>query len=206
MKQIANNGGQIQVVEVPAPELQPGGVLIATSHSLISVGTEASNISAGGGQENLLVKAIRNPHLIRKVVERAASHGVRETVDLVRSRVADEVATGYSCSGRIIEVSPVVTDLRPGDRVACAGAGYANHAEVNFVPRNLVARLPDNVTYEEGAFGTLGAIALQGVRRCRPQLGDRVLVVGLGLLGQLTAQLLKLSGALVIGAGPSGRR
>ena len=172
MKQIANSAGQIQVVEVPAPSLQPGGVLIATSHSLISVGTESINISTEGGKENLLLKAIRNPHLVRKVVERASSHGFRETFNLVRSRISDEVAMGYSCSGRVIEVSPELTDLRPGDRVACAGAGYANHAEYNFVPRNLVTRLPDRVSYEEGAFVTLAAIALQGVRRCGPELGD----------------------------------
>ena len=158
-----------------------------------------ASLGGGGRKENILMRAVKNPHLVKKVIDRAANHGIRETIDLVRSRISDELAIGYSCSGTVIEIGPGVNDLRPGDRVACAGAGFANHAQYNFVPRNLIARLPDNVSHEEGAFATLGAIALQGVRRCDPKLGDRVVVLGLGLLGQLTAQLLRLSGAIVIG-------
>ncbi len=198
MLQVAVAGGQIQVLEVPEPVVRAGGVLVRTSHSLISVGTESAGVGSGG-RENLLVKAIRNPALVRKVADRVTSHGWKSTLELVRSRVSSELATGYSSSGVVIASGEGVADLVPGDRVVCAGAGYANHAAVNFVPRNLVARLPEGVSFEEGAFATLGAIALQGVRRCAPTLGERIVVLGLGLLGQLTVQLLRASGAVVIG-------
>ncbi len=170
-----------------------------TSHSLISAGTESASIGSGGRRENLVLKAVRNPALVKKVVDRVASHGLRSTTELVRTRVSTEMPTGYSCAGVVAEVGEDVTDLQVGDRVACAGAGYANHAAVNVVPRNLVARIPDAVSFEEAAFGTLGAIALQGVRRAAPTLGERVAVLGLGLLGQLTAQMLRAAGAVVIG-------
>lgn len=199
MLQVAVSGGQVHVVEVPEPVLRPGGVLVRTSHSLISVGTESAGLGGSGG-ESLLMKAVRNPALVRKVMDRVSSHGVKSTVDLVRARVSTEQAAGYSCAGVVLEASPEAGDLKAGDRVACCGAGYANHAAVNFVPRNLVAKLPDKVSFEEGAFATLGAIALHGVRRCAPTLGENVVVVGLGLLGQLAAQLLRAAGAVVIGA------
>jgi len=198
--QVAISGGQVAVVDVPEPALRPGGVLVRTSHSLISVGTESASLGGGGGGgENLLVKAIRNPALVRKVMDRVTSHGLKSTLELVRTRVSTEQAAGYSCAGVVLEAAPDVTRFRAGDRVACCGAGFANHAAVNFVPQNLAAKLPDGVSFEEGAFGTLGAIALQGVRRCAPALGESVVVLGLGLLGQLTAQLLRASGAVVIG-------
>jgi predicted dehydrogenase/threonine dehydrogenase-like Zn-dependent dehydrogenase len=197
--QIAISGGKVEVAEVPEPPVRAGGVLVRTSHSLISVGTESAALGGGGGGENLLVKALRNPALVRKVVDRVSSHGVKATAELVRARISTDRAVGYSCAGIVVEVGEGVTRFRAGDRVACCGAGYANHAEVNFVPRNLVAKLPDSVSFEEGAFGTLGAIALQGVRRAAPTLGERVVVLGLGLLGQLTAQILRASGAVAIG-------
>jgi predicted dehydrogenase/threonine dehydrogenase-like Zn-dependent dehydrogenase len=197
--QIAVSGGKVEVVEVPEPPLRPGGVLVRTSHSLISVGTESAALGGGGSGANLLVKAIRNPQLVRKVVDRVSSHGLKATAELVRARISTDRAAGYSSAGVVVEVGDDVSRLRVGDRVACCGAGYANHAEVNFVPQNLVAKLPEAVSFEEGAFGTLGAIALQGVRRCAPALGDRVVVVGLGLLGQLTVQILRASGVVAIG-------
>lgn len=198
MLQVAVSGGQIHVVEVPDPALRPGGALVRTSHSLISVGTESASVG-GGGRESLVVKALRNPALVRKVMDRVSTHGLKSTVELVRTRVSTDQAAGYSCAGVVLEVAPDVSDLAPGDRVACCGAGYANHAAVNFVPRNLIAPLPENVSFEEGAFGTLGAIALHGVRRCAPTLGETVVVLGLGLLGQLTAQILRAAGAVVVG-------
>ena len=198
MFQIAVSGGRVEVVDVPEPPVRGGGLLVRTSHSLISVGTESAALGGGGG-ENLLVKALRNPHLVRKVVDRVSSHGLQATAELVRARISSDRAVGYSSAGVVVEVGEGVSAFRAGDRVACCGAGYANHAEVNFVPQNLVARLPDAVSFEEGAFGTLGAIALQGVRRAAPALGDRVVVLGLGLLGQLTAQILRASGAVTIG-------
>jgi predicted dehydrogenase/threonine dehydrogenase-like Zn-dependent dehydrogenase len=197
--QVAISGGEVRVVEVPEPVVSPGTVRVRTSHSLISAGTESAGIGSGGRPENIVVRAIKNPALVRKVAERVASHGLRTTVELVRRRISTEAPTGYSCAGVVVGVGEGVSDLQPGDRVACAGAGYANHAAVNVVPRNLVARVPEGVSFDEAAFVTLGAIALQGVRRCEPGLGDRVAVLGLGLLGQITAQMLKAAGAVVIG-------
>jgi threonine dehydrogenase-like Zn-dependent dehydrogenase len=199
MLQVAISGGEVRVVEVPEPVVRPGTVLVRTSHSLISAGTEGASIGSGGRRENIVIRAIKNPALVKKVVERVASHGLVSTAELVRTRISTEAPSGYSCSGVVVEVGEGVSDLQPGDRVACAGAGYANHAAVNVVPRNLVARVPDGVSFEEAAFVTLGAIALQGVRRAEPGLGDRIAVLGLGLLGQITVQMLKAAGAVVIG-------
>ena len=198
MLQVAVLRGEIRVVDVPEPALQPGGILVRTSHLLISVGTESAGIG-GGKRESLLMKAIRNPQLVHKVIDRISSHGFQNTVDLVKGRLSNEQASGYSCAGVVLDVAPDVVGFRAGDRVACCGAGYANHAAVNFVPQNLAAKMPDSVSFEEAAFGTLGSIALQGIRRCSPSIGDRVVVVGLGLLGQLTVQMLRASGAVVIG-------
>jgi threonine dehydrogenase-like Zn-dependent dehydrogenase len=197
--QVAMSGGEVRVVEVPEPVVRPGTVLVRTSHSLISAGTESASIGSGGRRENLVLKAIRNPALVMKVVDRVASHGLKSTAELVKTRVSTEMPSGYSCAGIVEAVGEGVVDIHVGDRVACAGAGYANHAAVNVVPRNLVARIPDAVSFEEAAFVTLGAIALQGVRRAEPGLGDRVAVLGLGLLGQITAQMLRAAGAVVIG-------
>ena len=205
MLQVAVSGGQVAVVETPAPALRAGGVLVRTSHSLISAGTEAAGMG-GGGNQNLLLKALRNPQLMRKVMDSVAGRGLRETVDLVRARLLQPRPTGYSCAGIVVEAGAGAGSLRVGDRVACAGAGYANHAGYNFVPRNLVARLPDSVSFEEGAFATLGAIALHGVRRFAPTLGERVVVLGLGLLGQLVVQLLRATGAEPIGVDPRSER
>jgi predicted dehydrogenase/threonine dehydrogenase-like Zn-dependent dehydrogenase len=189
----------VRVVEVPEPVVRPGTVRVRTSHSLISAGTESAGIGSGGRPENIVVRALKNPALVKKVVERVASHGLKNTAELVRTRISTEAPSGYSCAGVITEVGEGILDLNAGERVACAGAGLANHAGVNVVPRNLVARIPEGVSFEEAAFVTLGAIALQGVRRCEPGLGDRVLVLGLGLLGQITVQMLKAAGAVVIG-------
>jgi predicted dehydrogenase/threonine dehydrogenase-like Zn-dependent dehydrogenase len=197
--QVALSGGEVRVVDVPEPVVRPGTLRVRTSHSLISAGTESAGIGSGGRRENIVVRALKNPALVKKVVERVASHGLRSTAELVRTRISTEAPSGYSCAGIVLEAGEGITDLRPGDRVACAGAGYANHAAVNVVPRNLVARIPGGVSFEEAAFVTLGAIALQGVRRCEPGLGDRIAVLGLGLLGQITVQMLKAAGAVVIG-------
>jgi predicted dehydrogenase/threonine dehydrogenase-like Zn-dependent dehydrogenase len=199
MYQVAVASGQVVVVDVPEPALRSGGILVRTACSLISVGTESAGMGTGGRRESLLVRALKNPQQVQKVLDRVRSHGLKSTVELVRNRVSNEQAAGYSCSGTVLEVASGVTRFRPGDRVACCGAGYANHAAVNFVPVNLAVPVPPSVSFEEAAFGTLGAIALQGVRRAAPRMGERIAVLGLGLLGQLTAQLLRAHGAVVIG-------
>jgi predicted dehydrogenase/threonine dehydrogenase-like Zn-dependent dehydrogenase len=197
VKQVCLIQGRVAVVDVPPPTCGPGGVLVRTSHSLISTGTEMATTGSGGG--GLVRTAVANPQLVRKVWEKLGTVGLRRTLDLVRARRSGSLPLGYSAAGEVVEVGAEVRQLRVGDRVACAGVGYANHAELNLVPQNLVAPVPPGVPYAAAAFATLGAIALQGVRRLGPGLGERVVVLGLGLVGQLTAQLLRAAGCRVLG-------
>jgi predicted dehydrogenase/threonine dehydrogenase-like Zn-dependent dehydrogenase len=199
MKQILQNAktGTVTVSDVPTPVVQSGFVLVRTAASLISAGTERLTVEAG--QKNLVSRAIEQPALVRKVLEKAKSEGVVATFDAVRSKLGSLTALGYSAAGTIAAVGDGVTDLRVGDRVACAGVGYASHAEVLSVPKNLCVRLPDGVNFDTAAFGTVGAIALQGLRLASPTLGESVVVLGLGLIGQLAVQLLAANGCRVFG-------
>jgi polar amino acid transport system substrate-binding protein len=199
MKQLLQNlrTGEATVAEVPVPVVQPGRVLVRTAASLISAGTERA--LAELGQKGLLGKARERPELIGKVWEKVKSEGLVQALEGVRDKLDQSHAVGYSAAGIVIETANDVTDFRAGDRVACAGTDYASHAEVISVPRNLCVRLPEQLSFEEGAFGTVGAIALQGVRLAEPTLGESVVVIGLGLVGQLTVQLLKANGCRVFG-------
>jgi predicted dehydrogenase/threonine dehydrogenase-like Zn-dependent dehydrogenase len=199
MKQLLQNlrTGEATVAEVPVPVVQPGRVLVRTAASLISAGTERA--LAELGQKGLLGKARERPELIGKVWEKVKTDGLARALEGVRDKLDQSHAVGYSAAGIVIETAPDVTDFRAGDRTACAGTDYASHAEVISVPRNLCVRLPEQVSFEEGAFGTVGAIALQGVRLAEPTLGESVVVIGLGLVGQLTVQLLKANGCRVFG-------
>ena len=199
MKQLLQNlrTGEATVAEVPVPVAQPGRVLVRTAASLISAGTERALTELG--QKSLLGKARERPELIGKVWEKVKTEGVAQALEGVRDKLDQSHAVGYSAAGIVIEGAPDVTDFRPGDRVACAGTDYASHAEVISVPRNLCVRLPEKVSFTEAAFGTVGAIALQGVRLAEPTLGESVVVIGLGLVGQLTVQLLKANGCRVFG-------
>src|SRR6476659_1160636 len=199
MKQLLQNlrTGEATVAEVPVPVVQPGRVLVRTAASLISAGTERALTELG--QKSLLGKARERPELIAKVWEKVRTEGVAQALEGVRDKLDQSHAVGYSAAGIVIECATDVTDFRPGDRVACAGTDYASHAEVISVPRNLCVRLPDQLSFEEAAFGTLGAIALQGVRLAEPTLGESVVVIGLGLVGQLTVQLLRANGCRVFG-------
>ncbi|HKP47256.1 MAG TPA: bi-domain-containing oxidoreductase [Pyrinomonadaceae bacterium] len=199
MKQILQNQrtGDLTVAEVPAPILQRGRVLVRTAASLISAGTERLSLQLA--QKNLLGKARERPDLVKQVVQKYKTEGLVSTINAVRAKLDTNKALGYSASGTVLEVGGDVSGLHPGDRVACAGADFASHAEVLSVPRNLCVRLPAAVNFEAGAFGTLGAIALQGLRLAEPTLGEAVVVIGLGLLGQLTVQLLKANGCRVCG-------
>lgn len=165
--------------------------------SLISAGTERMAIDEG--KKSLIEKAKERPELVKQVFEKAKNEGFIKTFNAVRSKIGSSTALGYSAAGIVIVVGDDVTEFRAGDRVACAGAGYASHAEVLSVPKNLCVRLPDEVSFDAGAFGTLGAIALQGVRLAEPTIGECVVVIGLGLLGQITVQLLKANGCRVFG-------
>ena len=199
MKQVLQNNktGRMTVVDVPVPVVQKGRVLVRAAASLISAGTE--RMAVDEGKKSLIEKARERPELVKQVLERARSEGIIKTFNAVRSKLGSSTALGYSAAGIVLEVGEDVTEFRAGMRVACAGAGYASHAEVLSVPKNLCVRLPDEVTFDAGAFGTLGAIALQGVRLSEPTLGESVVVVGLGLLGQITVQLLKANGCRVFG-------
>jgi predicted dehydrogenase/threonine dehydrogenase-like Zn-dependent dehydrogenase len=187
------------VTEVPAPKLLPGCVLVRMAASLVSAGTERA--SCEFASKNLLQKAKARPDLVREVINKIQRDGVFSAISAVRGRLDRPNALGYSSSGTVVGVGEGVTDLYIGDRVACAGAGYAVHAEFACIPRLLTARIhPDSaVCCEEAAFTTLGAVALHGVRTADVKLGDVVAVIGLGLLGQLTVQILKAAGCRVLG-------
>ena len=187
------------MLDVPAPQLLPGCVLVRMAVSLVSAGTERA--SCEFASKNLVQKARARPDLVRDVLTKIRRDSVFSGVAAVRGRLDQPSALGYSSSGTVIAVGEGVTDLDVGDRVACAGASYAVHAEFACVPRLLVARIrPDSeVSFEEAAFTTLGAVALHGVRTADGKLGDTVAVIGLGLLGQLTVQILKVAGCRVLG-------
>jgi polar amino acid transport system substrate-binding protein len=192
----AVKGGRTRVADVAAPTLRVGSVLVRTRWSLISAGTEKLIIDLAG--KSLLGKARARPDLVKKTIEKVKREGVVATYRAVSGRLSGDVPLGYSASGEVLAVGAGVVGLAPGDRVACAGAGYANHAEVLCVPRNLCARVPEGVDLRAACAGTLGAIALHGVRTADARLGETVVVVGLGLLGQLSAQMLRASGARVV--------
>jgi predicted dehydrogenase/threonine dehydrogenase-like Zn-dependent dehydrogenase len=199
MKQILQNNktGRLEVTDVPPPVAQRGRVLVRTARSLISAGTERMTVDQG--KKSLLERARENPELVKQVLQRAKTEGLANTFNAVRSKLGSFTALGYSASGVVVAVGDDVTEFSVGMRVACAGVGYASHAEMLSVPKNLCVPLPDAVSFDAGAFGTLGAIALQGVRLAAPTLGEAVVVIGLGLLGQLTVQLLKANGCRVFG-------
>jgi predicted dehydrogenase len=200
MKQVIQNyrTGKLAVADVPAPALQPGGLLVVNHASLISAGTERNSIRLA--DRSLVGKALERPDLVRKVIAGIRKDGVVDTMKRVFDRMETPIALGYSCAGSVQEVGRDVRHFSVGERVACAGQNYASHAEAVYVPKNLCVKIPDGVDFEEASFVTLGAIALQGVRQADPKLDDRVAVIGLGLLGQLTVQLLKAAGCLVLGA------
>lgn len=199
MKQVLQSvrTGEVTVADVPVPVAQRGRVLVRTHSSLISAGTEKFSIDEA--KKGLLNRARTRPDLVKKVVSRAKTDGLLNTLAAVREKLDSSTALGYSAAGTVVEIGADVDDFKVGDRVACAGTGYASHAEMISVAQNLCVRLPDEVGFDEGSFGTLGAIALQGVRLADPTLGEAVVVIGLGLLGQLTVQLLIANGCRVFG-------
>ncbi len=201
MKQLLQDArtGELTVTEVPPPQLLPGCVLVRVAASLVSAGTERA--SAEFASKTLAAKAKARPDLVRDVLAKLRRDGLLSTMQAVRSRLDQPQSVGYSSSGAVLAIGDGVADINVGDRVACAGAGYAVHAELACVPRLLVARIPESsdVSFEEAAFGTVGAICLHGIRTAEVSLGDTVAVIGLGLLGQITVQLLKAAGCRVFG-------
>lgn len=187
----------MKVVDVAMPRAPRGGILVETAASLISAGTERALIDIA--RKNLVEKARARPDLVRKVIEKVKREGALAALETVRSKLENPIPLGYSLAGRVLDVGSGAQGFARGDRVACAGAGYANHAEANAVPQNMAVHVPDEVTDEEAAFVTVGAIALQGVRLVRPALGETVVVIGLGLIGQIAASLLRAHGCDVVG-------
>ena len=205
MKQLIQNykTGELYVDELPAPSLSEGFVLVENKFSLISSGTERGTVKVA--QASLLGKAKQRPDLVAQVLQNIKREGLAATFKKVQTKLDSLKALGYSSAGTVIVSLDKNNLFKPGDRVACAGQNYASHAEIVNVPQNLVAKIPDNVTFEEAAFTTLGAIALQGVRQAAPSIGENICVIGLGLLGQLTCQILRANGCRVLGIDLSER-
>lgn len=198
MKQVLQNykTGELAVKDVPAPRQSKGNVLVENTFSLISAGTEKSTVDMA--KKSMVGKAAARPDLVKKVLSQVSKNGVIDTAKMVLNRLDSMAALGYSSVGIARNVGRDVDDISVGQRVACAGQNYASHAEMITVPKNLCVPVPVNVTDEQAAFVTLGAIAMQGVRQANPKLGDIVAVIGLGLLGQITVQLLVANGCQVI--------
>jgi predicted dehydrogenase/threonine dehydrogenase-like Zn-dependent dehydrogenase len=205
MKQLIQDfkTGKLYVDEIAIPAISDGMLLVENRFSLISAGTEKSTVDVG--KASLIGKAMKRPDLVRQVLQNYRKEGFMATFDKVTTKLSSFKALGYSSAGVVITSLDIKGQYKTGDRVACAGQDYASHAAVVGVPQNLVARIPDNVSFEEATFTTLGAIALQGVRQANPTLGENVCVIGLGLLGQITCQLLKANGCRVFGIDVSNR-
>ena len=194
--------GSVEVLDVPSPQLRGTGVLVRTAASLISAGTERAALDFAKG--SLLNKARSRPDLVKQVIQKVQRDGVKQAIGVALSRLERPVAPGYACSGIVIATSNDLSEFAVGDRVACAGAGYATHAEINYVPKNLTVAIPKRpsgewVPFDEAAFTTLGAIALHGSRLAKPQLGDKAVVIGLGTVGLLAVQILRAHGCRVAG-------
>ena len=199
MRQVTQNykSGEIRLEEVDWPALKPGGVLVRSHYSVISTGTEGMKVREG--KLSYLGKARARPDQLKKVLTTLKQQGFVATYQKVMNKLDSLTPLGYSLAGEVVAVGADAGEFHVGQRVACAGAGYANHADVNYVPKNLVVPVPDDVALKHASFATVGAIALQGFRQAEMQLGETACVIGLGLLGQLLVQILKAAGIHALG-------
>ncbi|MFD9438225.1 bi-domain-containing oxidoreductase [Streptomyces sp. NPDC060006] len=206
MKQVVQNykSGELALLDVPVPGCKPDGVLVRSAYSLISTGTELMKVSEAG--MSMVGKARSRPDQVAKVMHSVATNGVPATYRKVMGKLDSYTPLGYSLCGVVEQVGTGIDDVKVGDLVACAGNEHALHAELNWVPKNLYAPVPDGLAPQHAAFGTVGSIALQGVRQGESQLGEVALVIGLGLIGQLVVQLLTASGVRVVGVDPDPAR
>ena len=197
MKQLLVRSGKVFLKEVPAPVVGPKNVLVRVERSCVSVGTEMAGIKMSGLP--LYRRALKQPHHVKRVIQLMRDQGVARIYKQVKGKLDAGLPTGYSAAGTVVAIGSDVEGIAIGDRVACAGAGVANHAEFIDVPVNLSVPIPASLSFDAAATVTLGSIAMQGVRRAQPTLGETIVVVGLGILGQITAQLLSANGCRVIG-------
>jgi predicted dehydrogenase/threonine dehydrogenase-like Zn-dependent dehydrogenase len=199
MKQILHDfrTGKVILADVPQPAPQANEVLVHNLFSVVSPGTERAVIQSRS--RNLVRTALKRKDLVARVMAKAKRDGLLATMKVVSRKLDNVLALGYSSAGIVVAVGSEITDLAPGDRVSCAGAGFASHAEYVSVPRMLCARIPDGVEYDAAAFTTLGAIAVQGIRQADSRFGETVAVIGLGIMGQITAQILESAGVECIG-------
>ncbi len=199
MKQLLQNikEGNAEIVEVPIPAIKSGHILVKNHASVVSSGTERMVVEFA--EKNLLMKAKSRPDLVKQVLDKAQREGIIPTIQAALNRLDTPMALGYSSAGEVILVGEGVEDIKPGDRVACAGSGFACHAEYVLIPKNLFVKIPDSVSYEEAAFSTLGAISLHGFRIAAPQIGEKVTIIGLGLLGLIMIDICKAAGLKVFG-------
>jgi predicted dehydrogenase/threonine dehydrogenase-like Zn-dependent dehydrogenase len=196
--------GEVSTYDIPAPELRPGGILVRTHYSAISAGTERATLELSS--KSLLAKAKARPDLLKQVIEYARQNGLKAAYDKVQAKLDTLTTLGYSSAGEVIRVGDGVEEFRPGDRVACGGGTYANHAEINFVPRNLAAPIPSQVSMAAASLTTIGAIAMQGFRQADIRVGETVAVIGAGLVGVLTIQIARAAGARVVAIDLSPQR
>ena len=185
------------IQEIPYPQLGRGMIMVKNHYSIISAGTEGSTVKAA--RKSLIGKAKERPQQVKQVIDTPKKQGPGQTYRAIMKKLDAYTPLGYSCAGEVIELGEGVTSFKKGDKVACAGVGYANHAEIISVPVNLTVKLNNNANLKDAAYNTLGAIAMQGVRQADMRLGETCVIIGLGLLGQITALILKASGVNVIG-------
>jgi len=197
MKQVFIKKGDILITEVPSPCINDDEILVQVYYSCISSGTELAGIKMSA--KTLYRKAIEKPQNISKVLQMLKEKGLKDTISHVKDKTDVKSPVGYSAAGIVLEIGKNILGIKPGDRVACAGAGIANHAEFIAVPQNLTVKVPENVTFKEASTVAVGSIALQGIRRADLKLGETAVVIGLGMLGQLTVQMLKASAVKTIG-------
>jgi predicted dehydrogenase len=196
--------GEVATYDVPPPELRPGGLLVHTHYSAISAGTERATLELSS--KSLLAKIKARPDLVKQVLDYARQNGVKAAYEKVHAKLDTLTTIGYSCAGEVISVGEGVHEFRAGDRVACGGGTYANHAEINFVPRNLAVHIPSQVSMDAASLTTIGAIAMQGFRQAEVGIGEVVAVIGAGLVGMLTIQIARAAGCRVVAIDLSPQR
>ena len=199
MKQLFQNmkNGETSIKDLPIPKPGKGCALVRTAYSLVSAGTERTLVEFS--EKNLAAKAVSRPDLVKQVLNKAKREGILSSVQAAFNRLDQPMFPGYSSAGTITALGEGMQGFKIGDRVACGGGNHAVHAEYEIVPRNLLVKLPDSVSFEEAAFATLGSVAIHGFRLASPQLNDTVLVIGLGLLGLMEIQIAKAAGCRVMG-------